>query len=384
MKICYIVGHYPPHIGGVEILFQDYAQGMAAAGNEVRVVTSASGGIYGRHERNGTEVYYYNWKVLFGHPLPRKKDMEEHVKWADIVHTTTFTVANPARKLCKKYKKPSLITIHEVLGDKWYWIEPNRMKAFGFRMFEKYVCCKPYDYIHVISDATLNDYKKYYGNKENMVRIYIAVDHDILNLPEQSTVDFNKHFEVPEGKRRFLYFGRPGQSKGIFVYIKAILLLKQKYGTKLLEQCRFCFVISDDPLTQKKKFMQIVQQNHLEKYVLVKPSMKRKDLFKIISQADYIVVPSITEGFGFTAAESCLLGKKLVFSDGGSLPEVASGHVLSFRNRDSEDLSEKLFQIIQRDEEAFTKIPFKDFRKEEMIEKFISFYKTIMNQYGKC
>lgn len=378
MKICYIVGHFPPHVGGVEILFQDYAQGMGELGYEVRVITSSSAGISGKHVQGKIEIFYYDWKILFGHPIPHIKDMEEHVKWADIVHTTTFTVANSARRLCRKYKKPSIITVHEVLGEKWNWIEPNRIKAFLFRVYEKYVCCKPYDYIHVVSNATLNDYKKYYGERKNMVRIYNSVDHDILELPGQSSADLNECFGITGNYRKFLYFGRPGQSKGIFVYIDAIILLKQKYGEKFFENIKFCFIISDDPIAQKNRFLHLVQKNHLENYILLHSSMQRKDLFKMISQADYVVVPSITEGFGFAAAEACLLGKKVIYSDGGALPEVVSGKVLSFQNRNSRDLAKKIFQVILKGDEAFDEVPLKDFKKEDMIQSLVSFYKKVM------
>jgi len=38
-----------------------------------------------------------------------------------------------------------------------------------------------------------------------------------------------------------------------------------------------------------------------------------------------VIVPSLTEGFGFTAAESCAMNKIVVASNTTSLPEVVSG-----------------------------------------------------------
>ena len=41
--------------------------------------------------------------------------------------------------------------------------------------------------------------------------------------------------------------------------------------------------------------------------------------------ADCVVIPSLSEGFGYTCVEACSLGKKVVASNTTSLPEVISG-----------------------------------------------------------
>ena len=381
MKILYVVGHFIPHIGGVEILFNQYAKGMLEAGHEVRVVTSSSGGIVGHETVDGVEVWGYDWKMLFGHPLARTKDIEEHVKWADLVHTTTFTVANPTRKACKKYNKPSLITIHEVLGDKWYWIESNKPKALGYKMFEKYVCCKPYDYIHVISEATEGDYIKFYGKRDNMRMIYNSLDSTIPEIAASSKVTFEDIFDVPKECRRFLYFGRPGQSKGIFVLLSAIEKLNREHSDKL-KNIRFCFLISNDPAKQRSIFEKRIAENGLSDLVMIHDPVKRNDLFKVISETDYVIVPSITEGFGFSAGEACMLHKSIIYSDGGSLPEVVFGNTLAFKNRDSDDLAEKIRSVIDKGEEAFDYIPDKDFSTEKMINTFLDYYDQIAKERG--
>lgn len=376
MKILYVVGHYIPHIGGVEILFDQYVTGMVELGHEVRVVTSSSGGIIGKKTLGGAEVYGYKWKILFGHPLALTTDIAEHVKWADIVHTTTFTVANPTRKMCEKYRKPCLITIHEVLGDKWYWVEPNKIKAFGYRLFEKYVCCKPYDYIHVVSNATKNDYFKYYGKRDGIRMIYNSVDSNIVHLASRSEVSLDKVFGINDGSKTFLYFGRPGQSKGIFVLLNAIEIIHKKCP-EYLNGYKFCFMISNDPAKQRMIFERKILSCGLTQYVKIHDSMKREDLFKIISQCNCVIVPSITEGFGFCAAEACTLGKEIIYSDGGSLPEVVSGNAISFENRNSEDLAEKILSVIKNGEAAFQHIEHKSFDASDMIREFARYYDEI-------
>lgn len=381
MKICYVVAHFSPYVGGVENLFMEYAKGMLENGHEIRVITSNSGGIDGRSVQNGIDVYHYKWKIIFGHPLCKAGDLNEHIKWADIVHTTTFTPAIPSRKACIKLRKPCIITIHEVLGDKWYWIEKNKLIAFGFKCFEKYVCNKPYDYIHVISNATHEDYKKYCGERDGVYRIYNWVDDLMLELPSKSSLNIYSHFKIKENTQIFLFFGRPGQSKGIFVYLEAIKLLRDNNPAEILDNIKFCFIISHAPKKQREEFIKKIKDYNLSELIIISDPLPRSDLFKMVNDADYIVVPSITEGFGFSAAESCLFEKMLICSDGGSLPEVASGKVLFFKNRDSVDLSEKLTAVIEKKEEAFAHINKKDFSKEKMLSEITKLYNTAFSQY---
>lgn len=377
MKILYVVGHYIPHIGGVEILFQQYVKGMIELGHEVRVVTSSSGGIIGHTQLDGADIYGYKWKIFCGHPLAKAADIKEHIQWADIVHTTTFTVAPPTLKICRKYHKPCLITIHEVLGDKWYWIESNKIKALGFKLFEKYVCCKPYDYVHVESNATMKDYFKYYGKRGNIRMIYLSIEKDLELLPQKSTVEIKKIFDIKDNSKIFLFFGRPGQSKGIFVLLEAIKILKQK-NENLLKNFKFCFLISNDPKKQREKFESEVKDNNLSEIIKTHDSMKREDLFKIISDCDYVIVPSITEGFGFCAAEACALHKNIIYSDGGSLPEVVSGNVLEFKNRDSKDLADKILKVMKNGEAAFEYVEYKPFMSNIMITQLLKYYEEIL------
>lgn len=69
-----VVGHFYPHVGGVEKLFMDLAHSLARRGHEVRVICCEEPGARGRREMDGYEIFYYPWPILFGHPLVRGRD----------------------------------------------------------------------------------------------------------------------------------------------------------------------------------------------------------------------------------------------------------------------------------------------------------------------
>lgn len=114
--------------------------------------------------------------------------------------------------------------------------------------------------------------------------------------------------------------------------------------------------------------------------MLIRSSLSRSDLAKAIEQADVVVVPSLTEGFGFSALEACQMGKRLISSNGCSLPEVVYGEVILFENRDDEDLARAIKAVIEKGEKAFSHIPEKTFTYEEMIEGILKIYYSLVQE----
>lgn len=375
MKVCYVLPHFYPHVGGAEQAFLDLITELVKKNIKVRVITSTSGGIKGKQIYNGIEIYHYDWKMFCGHPIVRQKDLIEHVKWADIVHSAVYSPVPPARKACEKYNVPHICTVHEVLGKRWYWIESNKIKAILFKKYEEYIVKQKCNMFVTPSFATKNDLER--CNKKGQVKnIYWIADKEKKKIKKDKE-KFNNYFNVNNKNKIFLNYGRPGKTKGVFVYLDAIKKVVKELSNEELNNIKFCFIMAKDPQSERAKFIKEVSKNELEKYVIVKESVSREDLDNYRECADYIVVPSITEGFGLTAIEACESGKKVIHSSGGSLPEVTYGEVIEFKNQDSNDLAEKLEQII-KGEIKFNKKDKKDFSKETISMQYIETYKSLL------
>lgn len=313
--------------------------------------------------------------MLFGHPIVNKKDLEEHIKWADIVHSGVYSPVKKACSVAKKYNKPTVVTVHEVLGKRWFWIEKNIIKALAFNLYEKYIVKTKCDYFHTWSYATDKDLKK--ANKKAKIRdIYCIVDERSKRIKENKE-KYYKFFDINQSDIVFLNYGRPGKTKGVFIYLDAIIKLIKSLDKEKLNNIKFCFIMAKDPMHERKKFINKVKKYNLEDYVIIKESVSREDLENYIMCTDYIVVPSITEGFGLSAIEACNFGKKLIHSSGGSLPEVTFGSVIQFENRNSDDLKKVLENIIMN-EIKFENKPRKDFSKETIKSEMLKLYNEIL------
>lgn len=374
MKLCVVIPHFYPHVGGAEQGLMNLVLEYVKKGISVRVITAKDDFDRDYQNYKGVDIYYYDWKMLFGHPLPRKNDLIKHILWADVVHSFVYSVVPATASLCKKYNKPHVCTVHEVLREKWFWIEPNKIKALMFRMYEKFTVMQKADMFIVPSTATLNDLRKT-NKKCNARRIFAISDFKVTNFKENREKYYN-FFNIDKDKTVFLNYGRPGKTKGVFVYLNAIRKVVNDLGSNKLINTRFCFIMANDPMSEKKKFLKLVDKYGLNDFIIVRDPVSREDLDNYRMCADYIVVPSITEGFGLSAAEACEFNKKLISSNAGSLPEVTFGKVAEFENRNSDSLASVLEDVIEG-KDVFVEKEKKDFSKETVSREHISAYKSV-------
>lgn len=377
MKICFIVENFYPHVGGVETEFYEFSTRLARKGHEVKVVTSSSGGVVGRHFVENVEVLYFPWMQLFGHAIPRLKDLLEPIKWADIVHTTTYSTAPAVSLICRWIGKKSIISIQEVLGADWFKIEPNKLKASLFWVVEQLVIRFPFSACHAISENTKKNILKA-GIKPNWVEmIYLGVEEKFynFNIANQKVQNIHSLFGIDKDSFVFLSYGRPGQSKGLLDYLHAIHHTLTNFRDMVLNsRVQFCFILSANPPGERKKMFDYVDNFKLGQFVKIIPSLSRDELTSIISQSNCVVVPSKTEGFGFSAAEACALGKNIISSNAGSLPEVVSGNVRIFESQSIHSLSEAIQAAIKNEWEF---IPPKRFNWDQSVAKLEQLYNKL-------
>lgn len=337
MKICFVLEHYYPHVGGVETEFWEFSRRLVALGCEVRVVTSNSGGVTGYQKHEDVPTWHFVWKGLFGHPCPRASDIKEHVAWADIVHTTTYTAAPVAAKVAKTLNKPCIISVQEALGKRWFSIGENIVTASLFFLFERFVIKRGFNAWHCISKATARDVSELGIPSSKIAPILLGVDDSLHNNPPPKLNPADL-FGIEPTTKVILFFGRPGKTKGVNILFDAIKKIQHQIPPDVI----FGFILGAHPPGERQRYSDLVAKEKLSHCLRIVPSVPREQLLGYVQGAFCVVVPSLTEGFGFSAAETCALGTPIVSSDGGSLPEVVSGKHLFFQNGSSEGLAGKL------------------------------------------
>ena len=313
MKILYILEHYYPYIGGSERLFQTLAEAMAEKGNEVTVLTSHFDPSLPKTEiLNGVEVmriraqsrFSFTWKATFA--------LYHLVKDYDIIHTTTYNAALPAWISTRLRSKKLILTFHEVWGDLWFRLPFTRWwERILFYSFEKLVVLLPFDHYIAVSKFTETSLIANGVSPRKISQIYNGIDYDEF-------VDF-QHQGVINQPIKFLYFGRLGTSKGLDIILESFANVEKDHN------CQLHLVVPKTPRRMWDLVQNMIEDLGLREKVSFYHNLSKADLYHLISVCDAALIPSLSEGFCFSAVEANAIGIPIIHSGKGALSEVLQG-----------------------------------------------------------
>jgi len=370
MKILFVIENYIPHIGGVEVVFRNLAEGLARKGHDITLITHRPGKTPKSETVNGLKILRINCmqsRYLFTFfSLPK---VIAEARKADIVHTTTFNGAFPAWIGAKLTGKKCVITVHEVWIGKWKeYTTMGWVQVLLHNLLEKLIYVLPFDKYVAVSNSTRKQLLSIGKNPNKTTTVYNAVDYKHFDPKKYSRKTVREEYEL-EDQFVCLTYGRPGPSKGIEYAIKAVPLIS-------IPKLKYMFILSKDKqyLLTLMKLKNLIKKLHIENKVILLDPVSFKDLPKFIRAADCVVVPSLAEGFGYTAAEACALGVPVVASRTTSLPEVVSGKYLLVNPKSSEEIATAVERIYNK---KYNKSPLRRFLLENNIKNYLKIYREL-------
>ena len=327
MKVLFVLDNYFPFIGGAEILFKHVCEGLAGRGHEVTVVTNVQPNAPEKESINGVTIQrirtpHFASRYWFAFlSIPRCMKLAGA---ADIIHTTTYTSAFPAWLSSRFKGRKCIITVHEVIGEGWKsMMGMNWFMAWLHELLERIIVVIPFDRYVSVSGYTAERIHRYGVKKGKVAVVYNGIDYDLFDPAKADGRAVRKKLGL-EDKFVYMYYGRPGISKGLEYLVRAVPLIAEK-----IPNARLLMILGKMPEDGYRKITGMVKAMGLEDKVTLLEPVPRDELPSYIAASDCVVVPSISEGFGFTASEACALGKPVVASNVASLPEVISGtHML--------------------------------------------------------
>jgi len=328
LKIIYVIEYYFPHIGGVETLFKCLAEGMAKKGHSVIVLTNHLKNTKEEEILNGVEIKRIKFPqpkrfffTFFSFPFILK-----YGKKADIIHSSTYGGVFSASLSSAILKKPSVLSVHEIWMEKWRNVPfVSKFQKFTGSFQEWLLLNLPFDLKITESQYTLEKLKKIINEKP--LKIPAGVD-----IPEN--LKWNKK---REDLFKFTYFGRPGHWRGVDILIYAL-----REVIKEIKNLKLILILSKEPKKEFKEIVNLIEKLNLIDFIELKEPLEREELFKFLLGVDCVVIPSISEGFGLSAAEASALSVPIISSKAGSLQEVVSGNCLFFEEGNIFDLKEKM------------------------------------------
>ena len=373
MKVCFVLEYYYPHIGGFEVLFQHLAEGIVEAGHQCTVVTCRLPGTKQRETVNGVDLHRVSVPALgdrYWFTLAGIHQAWQQAKRADIVITTTYNGTFPAWLASRLTRKPAVIVLLEVIGKNWHSIGLNPALALGYRVFEDAVLRLPFERYISISNSTRNALAKRGIARDRISLAYPGIDHKLFNPAGRSGRRADRRSELGFDPDAFvyLYFGRPGYMKGIDFLVKAAPLIKQR-----IPQARLLLLLSRKPDQGYRRVIDLINASGLVlgQDVIVLDPVPRAELPDTLQASDCVVVPSLSEGFGFTCVEACTMDIPVVASAAGSLPEVIFGRHVLVEPGNAQAIADGVERVFRKDTTITDK---KTFLWQDMIDAHLATY----------
>ena len=352
MKILFVAEYYFPHLGGIEFSTKEMAERLAKLKHEVHIVTIRLPNTEGYEEINGVKIHRISVPRRGGRywfdsflSIPKILKIGRN---CDIIHAADYVNAFPPWIASKLLRKKSVITVREPLGALWKnLMGMNYFSAKFHQISERILISLPFDMHTCISRYTRNSLRFVGVKDEKLKIIYHGIDNNLFDPTKADGFKIRKKLNF-ENDFVYMSFGRPGVTKGIEFLIDAVPLISERiHNSKLL------LILAKNPADRREKIIKRIDNLNIKDKIILLDPVPRAELPNYIAVSDCVVVPSLSEGFGSTAAEACAMEKPVVATDVASLPEVVSGKYVLVEPRNPEAIAkgvEKVYKGEVKDE----------------------------------
>ena len=363
MHILFIVEHYYPYIGGAEELWKSLAEQLVLKNNNVTVLTTRFDKNLAQKETiNGVDIVRLNVSNRFSFTFFSLPTAIRLSKLADIIHTSSYNAALPAWLAAKLTSKKCIITFHEVWGKLWFQLpDISILHRYVYYLFERMLLNLNFDKFVAVSDFTLLALRET-GVKENLcTRIYNGLDYSKFKISLA---------EPPRENFVFCYYGRLGLSKGYQFLIPAISKIKKSHPSIKLK-----FIVPKQPAKALEKLKSEISDLKLNDNVIWLHDLEKSDLYKEVATSHAVIIPSLSEGFCYVAAETVALKVPIISSQRGALQEVVGGHFITIPTLTVEGLTEAMILAINK---RWEQLPSKEFPLNDTIEQYENLYRELL------
>jgi len=365
MKVLLISDSYPPwHKGGPDVVAKNLHRALSKKIN-VTLLTEAPKRI---NDENVIFIKSYKNLVLNAiNSAIRRHILLRELKKYDIIH---FEVLPGFKnflipKISKKYGKKIVITLH---GSPLREINLHRSY---FRRF-----CSMINYAFFLNNIKNIDNIIVNSNwikkiiQDDLKKKSVMIPNGV-NLERNES---NKKIKL-EGAQNILFWGRISPEKGV-----DLLIHSAKFVLEKNPMCHF-YIIGDGP--ELKSIKKLSENLGIQKNIHYTGFLSYEEIVKYANSADITVFPSKFENSPISILEAMSIGKPIVSTDIGGIPEIVNNYENGLLAKlDSKNISEKLI-ILLKDKELRNKLSknaFKTAKKfswDIIAKNYIEYYEKI-------
>lgn len=328
---------YAPAIGGLGILAESYVKELKIQYPLVKItVISPSPG----SDVQGDSFGSFRWKKSGGCPLfslslifALPRCIRQYSLETLHVHSGSggvFLLRKPSCRL--------VVTSHHTYSQEARFVFRRSPLKRLWKMFMSLLERRTYklaDLVTCVSADTRNELIEHYGiSPKKIIVIENPVHTDVLA----------EHRNAKRNKNTILFVGRLEQRKGIMLLLDAFRELSNEYphlGLRLIGKDMTEGVL-------RRRIADCGLQDRIVLLGYVEDPLRYREM----SEASFLVVPSLLEGFGLVAAEAMLLGTCVIASDAPGLRSIVEDNTTGylFHSGDAKDLLRVMRSVLEHEE----------------------------------
>ncbi len=268
--------------------------------------------------------YRHRWNLL---GMARELSKIVAREKVNLVHAHLYfsAVATALMRVTRMQNVPTCVTFHNLA---YGGANKQGIKLTFRRLLARFLYRFGIDGFFAVSQAVA----RHYMIKLSLPRISVIPNPVDLSIIRKVTI------ENTQGAGRIVLPGRIVSEKGHVDFLEALVQLR---STSLFPEV---IIAGDGPL--RVQIEDRAQQLGLFKQINFTGSLPHEEMLRVISKASIVVVPSRFEGFGLTALEAMALGRAVVSSDAGGLPEVVGDAGILFPASDAKALAEAIAELM--------------------------------------
>ncbi len=163
-------------------------------------------------------------------------------------------------------------------------------------------------------------------------------DHFFTSILEEDVIKIHKKYKIKKPYILWIGIARPSKN------LKSLIEAYSKLPIEI--QDRYDLVLASKKNEYLKKLKILIKTIGLENKVLFPGFIDDKDLGPLYYAAELFVFPSLYEGFGIPPIEAMACGTPVVAANTASLPEVLENAAVLVDPLDTEELSQKISNIL--------------------------------------
>ena len=191
------------------------------------------------------------------------------------------------------------------MGKKWFELAHNFISASFYYLSELLIAKMPFKKFIAVSNYTKTKLIESGVDKNKIEVIYNGDNVDLL-ITKCKKEDLRKKYGFLKNDFIFLAYGRAGITKGFEYLVDAIPKILEK-----ISNAKFILILTkaDERIWDKINYK---VNSYKQPRLILRNQVSRDELSKNLIVADCVVIPSLSEGFGFTTREASILHKKIV------------------------------------------------------------------------